>query len=159
MIPPKRYGSHAIEFCPSLHLAFVPVLGSDSIETYFHNSTTGLLSHLSSTPSPRGSSAHDGPRHVKVHPNGQLVYSVTEHCTFLFLLQSASHISDQPITSTSSPSPPLLVLTSPFTRPAQSFLPLSAPHTPSAATLYFSHPPSAPYSPPPADPRPLHKDG
>ncbi|KAM6494985.1 Lactonase, 7-bladed beta-propeller domain containing protein [Amanita muscaria] len=87
-----RYGSHAIEFSPSLNLAFVPVLGTNSIETYFHDHSTGLLTHLESTPSPRGPSAHDGPRHIRVHPNDRLLYCVTEHSNYvdIYSLSSSS---------------------------------------------------------------------
>ncbi|KAG5715149.1 hypothetical protein E4T56_gene1075, partial [Termitomyces sp. T112] len=56
-----RYGAHALEFSPTGH-AFVPVLGTDSIEMYTRNASTGLLAHLTSVPSPRAT--HDGPRHV-----------------------------------------------------------------------------------------------
>ncbi|PFH47560.1 hypothetical protein AMATHDRAFT_6618 [Amanita thiersii Skay4041] len=74
-----RYGSHGIEFSPATHHAFVPVLGTNTIEMYNHDPTTGHLTHLSSIPSPRGPKAHDGPRHVKIHPNGRVLYCVTEH--------------------------------------------------------------------------------
>ncbi|KAF8626874.1 hypothetical protein AX15_004648 [Amanita polypyramis BW_CC] len=90
-----RYGSHAIEFSHSLKLAFIPVLGSSSIEVYAHNSMTGFLDHLSSVPSPRGSDAHDGPRHVKVHPNGRVLYCVTEHSNYVdayAISSSAPHL-------------------------------------------------------------------
>ncbi|KAK2459982.1 hypothetical protein APHAL10511_007988 [Amanita phalloides] len=78
-----RYGSHGIEFSSRFDLAFVPVLGTNSIEIYEHNTSTGLLTHLSSSPSPRGPSAHDGPRHVKIHPNGRVLYCVTEHSNYV----------------------------------------------------------------------------
>ena len=51
---------------------------------YTHDRASGHLTHLTSVPSPRGPEAHDGPRHVKVHPNGKILYCVTEHCKFLF---------------------------------------------------------------------------
>lgn len=44
---------------------------------------TGLLTHIYSAPSPRGPNAHDGPRHIKVHPNGKVLYCVTEHTNFV----------------------------------------------------------------------------
>lgn len=74
-----RFGSHCIEFSPSRDLAFVPVLGTTRIESYSRDRMTGLLTHLESVPSPRGPNAHDGPRHVKAHPNGKVLYCVTEH--------------------------------------------------------------------------------
>ena len=75
----QRYGSHGIEFSPAFGLAFVPVLGTNSIEVYLHEAA-GPLVHLASIPSPRGPSSHDGPRHIKVHPTGKVLYCVTEHC-------------------------------------------------------------------------------
>lgn len=77
-----RYGSHGIEFSSSGY-AFVPVLGTDSIEMYRRELETGRLVHVSSNGSPRGEEAGDGPRHVKVHPNGRVLYCVTEHTNFL----------------------------------------------------------------------------
>ncbi|GLB40971.1 putative lactonase, 7-bladed beta-propeller [Lyophyllum shimeji] len=74
-----RYGSHGVEFSPATGQAFIPVLGTDSIEMYQRDPVTGLLTHISSVPSPRGPGAHDGPRHLKVHPNGKILYCVTEH--------------------------------------------------------------------------------
>ncbi|KAK0440960.1 uncharacterized protein EV420DRAFT_1128059 [Desarmillaria tabescens] len=50
-----RYGSHAIEFTSDGNYGFVPVLGIAKGQ------------------------AGDGPRHVKVHPNGEVVYCVAEH--------------------------------------------------------------------------------
>ncbi|THU83111.1 putative isomerase YbhE [Dendrothele bispora CBS 962.96] len=78
-----RYGSHGIEFSTPLSLAFIPVLGTDSIEVYKHDKQSGLLTPVYSSPSPRGKDAHDGPRHVKVHPNGKVLYCVTEHSNHL----------------------------------------------------------------------------
>ncbi|KAK7454060.1 hypothetical protein VKT23_011573 [Stygiomarasmius scandens] len=78
-----RYGSHGVEFSTPLSLAFIPVLGTDSIEVYTHDKQTGSLTHVYSSPSPRGEGAHDGPRHVKVHPNGKVLYCVTEHSNYL----------------------------------------------------------------------------
>ncbi|KAI5886634.1 uncharacterized protein SCHCODRAFT_02642233 [Schizophyllum commune H4-8] len=80
-----REGSHGIEFLLSStpRLAFVPVLGTDAkpgtIEVYTHDPATGLLSYLHSTPPPPVSKDNDGPRHVKLHPNGRVLYCVTEH--------------------------------------------------------------------------------
>ena len=61
----------------------MPVLGSSTIEMYAHDRTSGHLAHLNSVRSPRGPEANDGPRHVKVHPNGKILYCVTEQCKFL----------------------------------------------------------------------------
>ena len=49
---------------------------------FTHNRASGHLTHLTSVRSPRGPEANDGPRHVKVHPNGKILYCVTEHCKF-----------------------------------------------------------------------------
>ncbi|KAK7049842.1 hypothetical protein VNI00_005272 [Paramarasmius palmivorus] len=96
-----RYGSHGVEFSTSLGLAFIPVLGTDSIEMYKWDKETGLLTHIHSSKSPRGSSTHDGPRHVKIHPNGKILYCVTEHTNYLdsYLITPTSleYISSQPI--------------------------------------------------------------
>lgn len=73
-----RYGSHAVEFSLATGHAFIPVLGTDRIEMYTRDPVSGLLTHIASIPSPRGD-AHDGPRHLKVHPNGKILYCVTEH--------------------------------------------------------------------------------
>lgn len=51
---------------------------------YSHDSATGRLTHVVSVGSPRGKDAHDGPRHVKIHPNGKILYCVTEHSTSSF---------------------------------------------------------------------------
>jgi hypothetical protein len=45
----------------------------------------GSLIHIDSSPAPHRASGvleEDGPRHLKVHPNGRVLYCVTEHCTF-----------------------------------------------------------------------------
>ncbi|KAF5310144.1 hypothetical protein D9619_010396 [Psilocybe cf. subviscida] len=72
-----RYGSHGVEF--TSRFAFIPVLGTDTIEMYERDLSSGKLNHIASVGSPRGKGAHDGPRHVKIHPNGKVLYSVTEH--------------------------------------------------------------------------------
>ncbi|KAG5637969.1 hypothetical protein H0H81_002413 [Sphagnurus paluster] len=77
-----RYGSHAVEFS-SDGLAFIPVLGTDKIEMYRRDTTSGRLTHIMSVPSPRGPNAHDAPRHLKIHPNGKVLYCVTEHTNFV----------------------------------------------------------------------------
>ncbi|KAF9552352.1 putative isomerase YbhE [Agrocybe pediades] len=78
-----RYGSHGIEFTPSRQFAFVPVLGTNSIEMYSHDSENGRLSHIASISSPRGVDANDGPRHLKIHPNGKVLYCITEHSNYV----------------------------------------------------------------------------
>ncbi|KAG6892762.1 hypothetical protein C0992_012645, partial [Termitomyces sp. T32_za158] len=72
-----RYGSHGVEVSPAGY-AFVPVLGTDAIEM-FARDAEGRLEHVASVQSPRGPDARDGPRHVKIHPNGRVLYCVTEH--------------------------------------------------------------------------------
>jgi len=84
----QRYGSHAIEFTPDGQRAFIPVLGTNSIEMYDHDPATGRLTHAVSVSSPRRrekEESNDGPRHVKVHRNGRVVYCVTEHCECHYL--------------------------------------------------------------------------
>ncbi|KAF8154564.1 Lactonase, 7-bladed beta-propeller-domain-containing protein [Crassisporium funariophilum] len=110
-----RYGSHGIEFTPSLQLAFAPVLGSSTIEMFSHDRATGILTHITSVPSPRGADANDGPRHVKIHPNGKVLYCVTEHSnlvdayrilpTSLVLIASRSLLPQSVADSKSTSSP------------------------------------------------------
>ena len=80
---------HAIEFTPNGQHAFIPVLGTNSIEMYAHDHATGRLTHVVSITSPRRRQGEeepkDGPRHVKVHRNGRVVYCVTEHCECEYL--------------------------------------------------------------------------
>ncbi|KXN81587.1 Muconate cycloisomerase 1 [Leucoagaricus sp. SymC.cos] len=87
-----RYGSHGVESTstPSYSLTFVPVLGTNSIEVYSRDIDSGSLTHLCSTPSPRGAEANDGPRHVKLHPNGKLLYCVTEHSNIVDIYEITS---------------------------------------------------------------------
>jgi carboxy-cis,cis-muconate cyclase len=82
----QRYGSHGIEFAfptGSAALAFVPVLGGSLIEVYKRDED-GSLIHIDTSSAPQRAGAveeeEDGPRHVKVHPNGRVLYCVTEHC-------------------------------------------------------------------------------
>ncbi|KAL0958781.1 hypothetical protein HGRIS_014102 [Hohenbuehelia grisea] len=75
-----RYGSHAFEFSPHGY-AFIPVLGTNTIETYvLVDDGSGRLKHLDSVSSPR---PHDGPRHLVVSPDGNTLYVVTEHTNYL----------------------------------------------------------------------------
>lgn len=60
------------------------MLGTNTIEVYDHETASGKLTHISSVRSPReGQGVKDGPRHLKVHPNGEVLYCVTEHCELL----------------------------------------------------------------------------
>ncbi|KAJ6467005.1 hypothetical protein C8R45DRAFT_1020799 [Mycena sanguinolenta] len=82
-----RYGSHGIEFAfpvGSRALAFIPVLGGSMIEVYTR-ADDGSLIHVDSSGAPQraGGVEEDGPRHVKVHPNGRVLYCVTEHSNYL----------------------------------------------------------------------------
>ncbi|KAJ7495906.1 hypothetical protein B0H11DRAFT_877367 [Mycena galericulata] len=84
-----RYGSHGVEFAfpgngPAL--AFIPVLGGSTIEVYTRT-PDGTLTHIDTSPAPQRAGGmaqdEDGPRHVKVHPNGRVLYCVTEHSNYL----------------------------------------------------------------------------
>ncbi|KAF7368987.1 Muconate cycloisomerase 1 [Mycena venus] len=84
-----RYGSHGVEFAfptGSSALAFIPVLGGSMIEVY-KRAEDGSLIHVDSSPAPQRAGGvpeeEDGPRHVKVHPNGRVLYCVTEHSNYL----------------------------------------------------------------------------
>ncbi len=72
-----RYGSHAIEFTADGNYGFVPVLGTEEIHV-IKRGTNGTLERVAKAKGHAG----DGSRHVKVHPNGEIVYCVTEHSTF-----------------------------------------------------------------------------
>ncbi|KAK0199774.1 hypothetical protein DFS33DRAFT_1463141 [Desarmillaria ectypa] len=76
-----RYGSHAIEFTTDGNYGFVPVLGTEEIHV-FKGGNNGTLERVAKA---KGH-ARDGPRHVKVHPNGEVVHCVTEHRTFSLTL-------------------------------------------------------------------------
>ena len=69
-----RTGSHAIEIHASTRKAYVPVLGTDSIYVYSLLDNDHLQEE-SVFKAPEGSA----PRHLKIHPNGQILYVVTEH--------------------------------------------------------------------------------
>ncbi|KAJ7198769.1 hypothetical protein GGX14DRAFT_373657 [Mycena pura] len=83
-----RYGAHGVEFRIAARepaLAFIPVLGGSTIEVYTR-AADGMLTHVESSPAPYradGVAEEDGPRHVKVHPNGRVLYCVTEHSNYL----------------------------------------------------------------------------
>lgn len=72
-----RYGSHAIEFTADGNYGFVPVLGTEEIHV-FKRGNNGTLERVAKSKGHMG----DGPRHVKLHPNGEVVYCVTEHSMF-----------------------------------------------------------------------------
>ncbi|KAJ7182595.1 hypothetical protein C8R43DRAFT_1054515 [Mycena crocata] len=95
-----RYGSHGIEFAFPLGspaLAFIPVLGGSTIEVY-ERAEDGSLKHLESSAAQQREGAtgeeEDGPRHVKVHPNGRVLYCVTEHSNYLDLYTIAPPASE-----------------------------------------------------------------
>ncbi|KAK0203127.1 Lactonase, 7-bladed beta-propeller-domain-containing protein [Desarmillaria ectypa] len=69
-----RYGSHAIEFTSNGDYGFVPVLGTEEIHI-FRRDPNGTLERIGKAKGQLG----DGPRHVKVHPNGEVIYCVAEH--------------------------------------------------------------------------------
>ncbi|KAF9027035.1 putative isomerase YbhE [Hymenopellis radicata] len=105
-----RTGSHAIEFSAGdLTRAYVPVLGTDAVHIYIVDPVTGLLAEEKVLKTPEGS----GPRHLKVHPNGQVLYVVTEHDNTLLTYSLPSlellstHTLYPPATSPSSPKVPV----------------------------------------------------
>jgi len=114
-------------------LTFVPVLGTNIIEIYSRNVSSGSLAHLSSSPSPRGPEANDGPRHVKIHPNGKILYCVTEHSELfspsdfvsLLTLSTANFVDLYEITASSLSIPSLKFISS------RSLLPTNLQMTPS----------------------------
>ncbi|KAJ7678259.1 hypothetical protein DFH06DRAFT_1121759 [Mycena polygramma] len=100
-----RYGSHGIEFAfpaGSPALAFVPVLGGSMIEIYKRDDD-GSLIHIDSSPAPQRTREvvveEDGPRHVKVHPNGRVLYCVTEHSNYLDLYTISPPSGTTPVLS------------------------------------------------------------
>ncbi|KAF8915182.1 Lactonase, 7-bladed beta-propeller-domain-containing protein [Mucidula mucida] len=88
--------------------AYVPVLGTDKVHIYLVDPATGLLSEEKVLKTPEGS----GPRHLKLHPNGQVLYVVTEHDNTLLTYSLPSlellstHTLYPPATSSSSPKAP-----------------------------------------------------
>jgi len=85
-----RIGSHGFDITKD-GKAFIPHLGHNSIYMYEIDTlgTEGELHLLSENKSPREG---DGPRHVWPHPNGKILYSVTEHTNFIdvYEIQSSS---------------------------------------------------------------------
>ncbi|KAF9045723.1 putative isomerase YbhE [Hymenopellis radicata] len=105
-----RTGSHAIEFSEGdVARAYVPVLGTDTVHIYIVDPVTGLLAEKKVLKTPEGS----GPRHLKLHPNGQVLYVVTEHDNTLLtyslpsLKLLSTHTLYPPATSLSSPKVPV----------------------------------------------------
>ncbi|KAF8656646.1 hypothetical protein AX16_002451 [Volvariella volvacea WC 439] len=131
-----RTGSHGIEFSPVFSLAFVPVLGTNTIEVYKHNPPSGKLTHLHSSPSPRGENAHDGPRHVKVHPNGRILYCITEHSNLIDLYQISPTSPYLTHLSSVSLLPPSLSFSNPSFRGDTIHLVPSTPSHPSPRALF-----------------------
>lgn len=74
-----RYGAHNVDVARG-NLAFVADVGRNSILTYTQDPMTGALSLLGETAMP---AEKDGPRHVVPSPCGRLVFSVTEHTSFV----------------------------------------------------------------------------
>lgn len=76
---PQRYGSHSIDLSPATKQAFVPHVGRNSIYIYDVN-PDGTLAFTAEAPS---FGNHDGPRHVVPSPDGQKLYVVTEHTSWV----------------------------------------------------------------------------
>ena len=57
--------------------AFAAIMGTDAIEMFKRDLTTGKLTHLSSNQAPRPN-VKDAYRNVKVHTNGKILYGLTE---------------------------------------------------------------------------------
>ncbi|GAA5834968.1 hypothetical protein JCM3766R1_002056 [Sporobolomyces carnicolor] len=76
-----RYGSHAIDVDPIFQRAYVPHVGRESIYVYSFNSD-GTLRKLAEVPT-FGDIGHEGPRHSVPSRNGNKLYVVTEHSSYL----------------------------------------------------------------------------
>ncbi|KPV77978.1 uncharacterized protein RHOBADRAFT_50502 [Rhodotorula graminis WP1] len=76
-----RYGSHAVDLDPVHRRAYVPHVGRDSVFVYSLKSD-GTLEHLGEVPS-HGEKGHEGPRHSVPSPDGNKLYVVTEHTSYL----------------------------------------------------------------------------
>ncbi|GAA6040988.1 hypothetical protein JCM8097_000526 [Rhodosporidiobolus ruineniae] len=76
-----RYGSHAVDIDPVLKRAYVPHVGRDSIYVYSFN-PDGTLNHLNEVLS-HGHKGHEGPRHSIPSKDGNKLYVVTEHSSYL----------------------------------------------------------------------------
>jgi 6-phosphogluconolactonase (cycloisomerase 2 family) len=67
--------AHHAVFTPNNNFMLVPYLGSNLIEVYGFNATTGAITAKGSTTLPN---ANSGPRHVALHSNGKWLYSINE---------------------------------------------------------------------------------
>ncbi|BGP28363.1 hypothetical protein JCM10296v2_000095 [Rhodotorula toruloides] len=76
-----RYGSHAVDIDPVRGRAYVPHVGRDSIFVYSFNED-GMLNHLAEVPT-YGEQGHEGVRHSIPSRNGERLYVVTEHTSYL----------------------------------------------------------------------------
>ncbi|KAK0488581.1 Lactonase, 7-bladed beta-propeller-domain-containing protein [Armillaria novae-zelandiae] len=98
------YGSHAIEFTSDGNYGFVPVLGTEEIHI-FKRDPNGTLERVGKAKGQAG----DGPRHVKVHPNGEVLYCVAEHSNKLDMytfsttpIPSLTLVASQPLYASGS---------------------------------------------------------
>ncbi|SCV68749.1 BQ2448_870 [Microbotryum intermedium] len=75
-----RYGSHSIDLNLPRKQAFVPHLGHNSIYMYsvLDDGTFSLIAEV-----PSFGDGHDGPRHVIPSPDGNKLYAVTEHTSYV----------------------------------------------------------------------------
>ncbi|GAA6064670.1 hypothetical protein JCM10212_001786 [Sporobolomyces blumeae] len=76
-----RYGSHAVDIDPVRGRAYVPHVGRDSIFVYSFN-RDGTLHELAEVAS-HGRKGHEGPRHSIPSRDGNKLYVVTEHTSYL----------------------------------------------------------------------------
>ena len=67
--------AHNAAFTLNNNFVLVPYLGSNLIEVYAFNGSTGALTPVGSTTLP---AANSGPRHVALHANGKWLYSINE---------------------------------------------------------------------------------
>ncbi len=70
----ERSHAHCSVFTANNLFALVADLGSDRIEVFRFDATTGWLAHFSQIPLPRGS----GPRHIALHPKLAVIYCSNE---------------------------------------------------------------------------------
>ncbi|GAA5861332.1 hypothetical protein JCM3774_000213 [Rhodotorula dairenensis] len=76
-----RYGSHAVDIDPVRQRAYIPHVGHDTIYVYAFEGD-GKLRLLAGVPN-YGNFGHEGPRHSIPSPNGNKLYVVTEHTSYL----------------------------------------------------------------------------
>lgn len=69
-----RSHAHCLRFTRDNSLALVADLGTDRVEIYRFDATTGALTHASAVILPPGS----GPRHIELHPDRDIAYVVNE---------------------------------------------------------------------------------